>query len=375
MKLKSILIVALAVASIMALAGGNVAMAACTGNDRTVNTICTTTTGVTGMDGSVFRYQNAGIGGTDMYTLASQALGTFSTDALGTAGSGTGLAGGMPPQVAYSTATGDYTSGVGPTSGYLLSQTLFAMCAATCPKFVPIAGTDVSAFSTGNSGNLVSYTNATGGDGTAAFSTVPAGTDNFNQATFETGLVTGFNEGAAANIGILSQKTYHHNFNGTSGSDGDYVDQRLAQQVDANGTTAAAGQQRFAQTLVASAGSGGTVQGAYWNEITPGPGGGVNIDSTWIGNVDGCGVDLPGPSNVGLGNGNCGVVNQSISDTNAGAGINGTTGVVHNGSYGQIFNPLETIGTNTILAAAPAAPNTTYAGPAISTAASALTLP
>lgn len=216
-------------------------------------------------------------------TLTLLQSGAFVTDSQ--TGTGTGLAGGMPAQVSYSpnlygAGLGGYASGVGPQTGYQLSQTLFGMCAfsggvqGNCPKFVPTAA---AAGANTIAGLLIAEGGgnaADGGAGTVASSTIPSGTANFNEATFVTGLVGGAGVAAGTFTNVLSQKTFHHSViaNGTGASDGDFIDQRLAQVI---GTA-----QTLAQSTTIGASSGGI---AVVASAVIGSG---SVDASWIGNVD-----------------------------------------------------------------------------------------
>ena len=203
MKLKSIFIFAMV--AIMAMAGSAFA----------IDTVTTSSGADAG--GTLFGHAIPGVvigsntGNVTLFT-PSDTMGGVGTG-YNTGNSGTGFVGGMPQLVSY--AGTQYTGGVGPTSGYIMNSTLFGMCggstdnSANCSKFIPTKDNGgPTAFSFTNDANYIA---ATGGDGTQAFSTEPPGTQNFNQGTFLTGLVSGVGAGGGAGnplvLNVLSQKT------------------------------------------------------------------------------------------------------------------------------------------------------------------------
>ena len=365
MKLKSILI--LAMVAIMAMAGG--AFAATT---TLTNGITFDTPGFAGGTALVF-----GTGGLACNTVAGQTgipcaatpnatqNAAFVTDSQ--TGSGTGLTGGMPPQVSYNpnlygTGIGGYTSGVGPQSGYQLSQTLYGMCAftapgtLTCPKFVPTAA---AAGTPSLLGLLISEGGGNaldGGAGTVTSSTIPSNTAAFNEATFITGLVTGFVGGAGAFTNQLSQHTFHHSVvaSSTGSSDGDYIDQRLSQFNPVSGT---------GQTLAQSTQIGGSSNGLAV-VVTQNP---AALDPTFTGMPDPYVIlsnVAPTPATLAA------LLASSISTANAAAALATNGGQISQavaddasggaGSYGQLFQNDDMTVVNNLSAAPVAGPATTY---------------
>ncbi|MHB8482135.1 MAG: hypothetical protein ACYDBV_05270 [Nitrospiria bacterium] len=218
----------------------------------------------------------------------------------------------MPAQVSY--AANQYTGGVGALSGYQLNQQLFGMCAETggvlgaCPKFVPNPATATAL-------------QAVGGDTTG---TIPGSTalnpqgsvGAFNEATFLTGLVSGFTQAGLTNQ--LSQKTAHHAaVTGGAGNntDGDFIDQRLSLNNATGGTGQVLNQQ------VQAGGSSGTSVAIVVDT--------AGQDPAWLLNVDPYG----GPNYQ-----NSGLVNQAVADDTS-AGL---------GSYGQLFSNTDVSITNNI---------------------------
>lgn len=336
--------------AIMAIAGGAFAATTTTNSTNTIDG--------TGFAGGITYNMGAAvcssIANTTVTCGANLTLaqsGAFVTDSQ--TGTGTGLAGGMPAQVSYSpnlygAGLGGYAAGgVGPQSGYQLSQTLFGMCAfsagvqGNCPKFVPTAAaaganTIAGLLIASGGGNA-----ADGGAGTVASSTIPSGTANFNEATFVTGLVGGAGVAAGTFTNVLSQKTFHHSVvaNGTGSSDGDFIDQRLAQVI---GT---------AQTLAQSTTIGGSSNGLA--VVNAGVLLGASVDASWIGNVDpyvavagGVGTAInpyvlasyAALNAAGAFADNGGAITQGIADNNSGGF----------GDYGQMFTNDDMLVTNAL---------------------------
>lgn len=334
MKLKSILIMTMV--AIMAIAGG--AFAA---------TTVTTTSTNTDAGGHLFVHVPGQLGAacapgavaTDGATVtntcaamtAAQAT-ALATDSQ-TGGSGTGFgAAAMPAQVAYNIGTGQYTAGVGPNSGYALNANLFGMCAGigaaagtitqVCPTFVPAAG------STGaNAIGVASVQTLMDGLGTN-------GLGGFNQATFATGLVSGFQTGTGATTfnNTLAQTTFHNANRGVGNlADGDYIDQRLAQVIGTN--------QTMAQSTTIGGSSGTSVV------ITDDPN---SIDPSWVGNLDPFTGTAAGPAPT---NDNGGQIQQGIGDNFSGGF----------GDYGQKFANTDVTVTNNIALVPIAGAQTAYA--------------
>lgn len=292
MKLKSILVMALV--AIMAIAGGAFA----------ANTITTTTTGQDGADGANFAF----VPGVNWATL------TAVTAADATA-NGTGIANGMPAGFTYGqTNAGTQYDSVLAQSGYDLNAALFGMCSsAGCAKFVP-----------GQS--------ATGWVDSIGV-TQPTGSDAFNQGSFYTGLVSGFNgtgtgTDAGGAMSALSQQTTHSAYTG-AGTDGDYVEQRLATAV--NMAAATIGQNMNQEFLAAAgsnntdavtAGMNGMVDDGFGNPIIDVTSGA--LDPNWLLNVDE--TNTAGNLDGGL------IVRQTVTDVTA-----GQVGGIDIGSYGQAF--------------------------------------
>lgn len=343
MKLKSILIMTMV--AIMAIAGG--AFAA---------TTTTTTSTNTDAGGHLFLHVPGQLGAacapaavaTDGATTTNTCAAMTAAQATALAtdsqtGSGTGFgAAAMPAQVGY--AANQYTTGVGPNSGYALNANLFGMCAGigaaagtitqVCPFFVPAAG------STG--ANAIGVAAAQ-----ALMDGANAGVGLFNEATFATGLVSGFQTGTGATTfnNTLSQMTAHHSLvtGGTgTNTDGDYIDQRLAQVIGTN------------QTLAQST----TIGGSSGTSVA------VTVDTNaqnpaWLLNVDPF-----GGANVQNG----GQIQQGVGDNFSGGF----------GDYGQIFANTDVTVVNNITPAAANGAFLTYAatGVQFGTAnAATLTLP
>jgi hypothetical protein len=253
MKLKSILM--LSMVAIMAMAGSAFA---------TTSTSATSTT-----DSATFTFDPlVDTSGTNPFVFSE-------ADTLA-AGSGTGLVGGMPTQVAFDDVNpfvGYLTAASGPDSGYNLDTLLFGYCGGiagvNCPKFLDVV--------------ILS------GDGTT--SQEPAGTGAFNQANFLTGLVTSASDTGFENG--LSQKTIHFS---VPNGDGDYIDQRLSQVI---GST----DQQLRQVAIIGAGSA-------VSSITDGGA----VDPLWLTLNDG-------------------MIWQAIADASAGQNASND-----NGSYGQLFH-------------------------------------
>jgi hypothetical protein len=196
-----------------------------------------------------------------------------------------------------------------------MNTALFGWCGAVCPKFVPGAGS-VGAASIG------------------VATALPVGVDNFNEATFSTGLVSGFTGGVSPDLvsNQLSQKTAHHALvTGGVGTntDGDFIDQRLAQIIGTN--------QTLAQAAVIGASSGTSVN--------------VSVDTgaqdpLWLLNVD----PLGGPNAQ-----NGGVINQAITDN-----LGGVAGASDVGSYGQLFANTDVSVSNAIVPALVPGPAPAY---------------
>lgn len=218
---------------------------------------------------------------------------------------GTGLVGGMPQQVVYGPdftfpLSNSYQIGTADAlSGFLLNQTLFGMCGANCPTFVPVASVVITP---GNEFMAVDSV------------TDPANTGPFNQARFVTGLV-----GATSDASLsqnFSQRTSHY-----SVGDGDYIDQRLASTI--TDTNFQGGTNVFAQSVQVCAGVG----------CGGGGGDAGAVDPLWIINsLDPVATDGTGLTNDALTQ--SGAVAQSIGDNNSGSGTTSGSGF---GDYGQAF--------------------------------------
>jgi len=316
--------------AILAVAGG--AFAATT-TMNTTNTL--DTPGFAHLPGNILGDACIGtLGGTVTCAAMTAAQVTaLVTDAQTGSGTGGGATS-MPAQVTY--AANQYTGlGADLASGYALNANLFGMCAGAgtatgtivqiCPHFVPAAGS-VGAAAVAIAG--------------AAFTGV--GIDLFNEATFETGLVTNVGAGVGLTTATFSQKTTHHSaVTGGAGTntDGDYIDQRLSQVLAA---------QTFGQST-AIGGSSGTSVAVTIDAAGP--------DPAWLLNVDPFGGPLAA---------NGGQINQSVADSNSGGF----------GDYGQMFANTDVTVVNNITSVAPNQANASYnavaatllgpAGPALS---------
>jgi len=329
MKLKSILIMAMV--AIMAMAGGAFAATS------TVTTSTNTDVGGTLFGHSINIFGCTSVVGavTACAAMSPAAALTFVNQTTG--GSGTGLVGGMPPQVAYSAVTGLYVPGTADaTTGYLLNQNLYGMCGVGgCPLFVPL-----NAITQVGIGTMAQLLFATGGGVAGTFlnsaSTIPANTGAFDQAIFTTGLVSGFSDTLAGGSGMIneiSQFTQHQSANG------DFIDQRLAFTVVGANTVAPGSPSGVMNQAVAIAGGPGTTA------VDTGL-----VDATWKGNVDAFFTFDPSNNSPGAQfYFNTAAISQQIGDNNA-----GSTNGVDIGSYGQVFNNTVTV-TNAL--AAPGLPN------------------
>lgn len=303
MKLKSILM--LSMVAILAMAGG--AMAATT----------TTTSASLDLDGTLFgKSVNLGPNVTcpagpnvGLINTCTVNAGTFAAD-QGAGGSGTGFGlGSVPTQVSY--AGTQYTGGADSTTGYALDQLLFGMCGDNgCSTFVP--------------SGAVTLLDSQGG------ATIPVGTDFFNQGTFTTALVSGFEEGPLDFGNRLSQQMNHT----ASPADADYIDQRLAMFEYADNLNPAAGFQVMNQATVAGGGLSIAVDLGL-------------VDATWTGNIDPFG----GPDYF-----NTGSVAQAVGDNQAGQQSAG----LDIGSYGQLFNNSVSVTDGNTPPVAPGLPASSY---------------
>ncbi|MFI5304049.1 MAG: hypothetical protein ACHQYP_04565 [Nitrospiria bacterium] len=337
MKLKSILIMAMV--TTLTMAGG--AFAA---------TSTVTTSANTDAGGTQFGHAITIFGCTAVVGAATACAPMSAGNALTfvnqtTGGSGVGLVGGMPAQVAYSSAAGQYLpSTADATTGYLLNSNLYGMCGVGgCPLFVPYAGVSSAV---GFTAKLLS---AEGGDPVAG--TIPVGVSEFAlQGTFTTGLISGFSDTAAGGSGMINELSQVH-FHTFAAGAGDYFDQRLANTV-VGANTITAGSPSVVMNQGFGYGGGSTA-------ITVETGA---VDPTWLGNVDPFTISPYNCNNVGIVSGPCtpyansGVVSQQIGD-NMGGNING----VDIGSYGQIFNnDLQSVLDPTYLPSQPNAPQGAY---------------
>lgn len=309
----------MAMVAIMAMAGGAFAATTTTNSTNTLDTPGFAG-GVTNLFGC-----NSTAGG--VVACGAIAAAGFVTDAQ--TGTGTGLANGMPAQVSYSTITNQYTGGVGAATGYALNQGLFGMCAQSggvqgaCPKFVPNPAIVNAA---GTFGLLLASGGGTTGTIPGSTNANPQGSvGGFNEATFLTGLVSGFTQAGLTNQ--LSQQTLHHAaVTGPVGTnaDGDYIDQRLSQVTG--------GVQTLNQAVLAGGSSAASVV------VTVDPAG---TQAGWALNVDPYG----GPNYA-----NSGVVNQAVADSNSGGF----------GDYGQLFSNTDVTVVNAITPASVPLPATVY---------------
>jgi len=327
----------MAMVAIMAMAGGAFAATA------TVTTSTNTDVGGTsfGHAINIFGCQ-AVVGATTACAAMTPAqAATFVNQTTG--GSGTGLVGGMPTQVAYSTATGLYAPGTADaTTGYLMNSNLYGMCGvAGCPLFVPYAAITQAGIST-----MAQLLFATGGSTAGTFlngaSTIPAQTGAFDQAVFSTQVIGGFADtgvGGSGMINEISQVTKHQSGNG------DFIDQRLAFTVVGANTVTAGSPSGVMNQAVAIAGGPATT--AVDSGAT---------DPTWRGNVDA--YFLYDPTNNSVGGEfylNTAAVAQQVGDNMAGA-----IGGEDLGSYGQVFNNTVVVTQALANAVPPAAPQQAY---------------
>lgn len=321
----------MAMVAIMAMASGAFAQTA------TVTTSTNTSIGGTSFGHAITIFGCAAVVGstTTCPAMSAASIATFVFQSTG--GSGTGLTGGMPTQVAYSAGTGLYVAGTADsTTGYLLNSNLYGMCGvAGCPLYVPYAAvtnaasTTLAALYFSQGGGLT-----IGGVANPA-STIPSGTGNFDQAVFTTALVSGFADTAAGGSGMvneLSQYTKHQS------GEGDFIDQRLAFTVVGANTVTAGSPSGVLNQAVAISGGPATTQ------VDAGA-----VDSTWKGNVDPY-FTLDPTNSVGTQYyTNTGEIAQQVGDNMA-----GNTNGVDIGSYGQVFNNTVTV---TQALASPGLPN------------------
>jgi hypothetical protein len=265
-----------------------------------------------------------------------------------TGGSGVGLTNGMPTQVSYSSGIGEYLPNTADsTTGYLLDANLYGMCGvAGCPKFVPQVAVSTAV------GITAQLLIADGGGTPAQGGTIPVGVSEFAlQGTFTSQLLSGFTESALnPTPNFLNQLDIYHLHISQNGA-GDFIDQRLAQQVNslAVGSTPNG---VLTQAFVYAGGAAGSTAetGTY--------------DPTWIGNIDPFTQNPYNCNNVPAGATapacgpylNTGVIAQQVGDNMA-----GNTNGVDIGSYGQIFNnDLTGVYSPTNVPLAPNAPTGAY---------------